>query len=439
MPSIFNRFIKVLGVVLLVGIVATPLANASFTDVSATNPNYSAINSLVESGILEGYEDSSFKPDQEVNRAEALKIVLMGMGVTIGTDATSTFTDVPAMEWYAKYVATAVSLGIVNGYEDNTFKPEQTVNRAEAIKMLTLAGSVSVNNPSESPFLDVAVSSWYAPYAFYAKNFNIEPAQTDGLWHGEETISRANLSEMVYREQIVKSSGSAFTESTNWLRTDFPTVDISMKIPFNWGVKQEGVGAVFLLDSANNQMSLLTPYENGGTLLMTRYGNPNGKTANELFASIKASTNFETDQPTIGGFDTLVLYHQNDVYYREWYIMLPNNSLVNLLAMHGDGAYSPYLEQSFISIVNSIEFDESVSGMTIDEIVENLREAIQVDGTGSDMMSLLTDWELFETDAIGVGTGPVDYYYSPSANITIKYERSYDVILNIMEGKTSSF
>lgn len=416
-----------------------PVANAEFTDVSSTNPNYFAINSLVDLGILEGYEDSTFKPDKEVNRAEALKIVLMGAGITVGDATTVSFTDVPATEWYAKYVATAVSLGIVSGYEDGSFKPDQTVNRAEAIKMLTLAFNVSLTAPGVIPFYDVPVDSWYSSYANYAKTWNIEPPQTDGLWHGEEAISRANISEMVYRVKTVLGTNVSFVESTNWQRVDFPTVSASMKVPFNWGVKQEGVGAVFLLDSANSQLSMLNPYENGGTLLMTRYANLENRTASELFADIKSYTNFDTEYTTINGFDALVEYRDDGAYYREWYVFLPNNTLVNFVAMREDGAYGPYLDQYFEEMINSIEFDESTSGMTIDEIIENLNGAIQVDGTGADMMTLLSDWELFETDTIGVGTGPVDYYYSPSANITIKYERSYDVILDIRESKTSSF
>ena len=79
------------------------------------------------------------------------------------------------------------------------------------------------------------------------------------------------------------------------------------------------------------------------------------------------------------------------------------------------------------------------SGLTTDEIIAELRASISVDGVGLDMITLLSDVELIETDTIGIGTGPVDYYYSPSADITIKYERSFDVILDIEAGQTTAF
>lgn len=434
MKKLFHATVLVL---MLVG-----LARADFSDVASTDAHAVAIESLVSQGILEGYSDGTFKPDQEVNRAEALKIILMGVGAEVdeSSGAALVFSDVSEEDWFFSYVSTGVALGIIQGYEDGTFKPEQTVNRAEAVKMLLAAAEIAVSSPSSSPFADVAVSEWYAAYAAYAKTWNIEPPQTDGLWHGEEAISRGNISEMVYRLQQTEEQGHAFDEGQNWLVKDFPTVDISMKVPFGWGYKQEGVGAVFLLDRENDQVSLLTPYENGGTLLLTRFANAEGASSANLFASISANTEWDIEETTVAGYDALVVYHEEGIYYREWYVALDNGSLLHAVALRGDGAYSSYMEWFFEAMMDSVEYKSGgTSDLTIEEVVEALRGAIQVDGVGSEMMEYLSDWELIETDTIGVGTGPVDYYYSPSANITVKYERSYDVILDLEDGETSAF
>lgn len=417
-------------------------AQASFSDVSATNPHYTAITSLVEQGVLQGYDDGTFKPDQEVNRAEALKMFLMGMKVTINEDSGAglLFSDVGTDEWYAPYVGTAVTEGIVQGYDDNTFKPGQTVNRAEAMKMLTLAGDITVSVPSTAPFMDVGIDAWYSAYAQYAREWNVIAPQTDGLWHGGQALTRGEIAEMVYRLQWVKENDSVFDESTNWLRLDFPTVDITMKVPFGWGVKQEGVGAVFILDSNNGQLSLLSPYENGGTLLMTRYSNPDGTDVDDLFDAIALRSEGAVYETTVGAYDALEITHNDGNFYREWYVALPNDTLVNFVAMRGDGYYAETLNDYMNAMVHSVEYTTSSSTeFTIDEIISQLNEALQVDGVGTEMMELLSDWELYETDTIGVGTGPVDYYYSPSANVTVKYERSFDVLLDLREGKTSAF
>lgn len=417
-------------------------AFADFSDVSTAHTHYSAINSLTSQDIIHGYEDGSFQPGNEVNRAEALKIILLGTGIAVNGESSSgiLFSDVSEDDWFFDYVSTAVNLGIIKGYDDSSFKPEQTVNRAEAMKMLVLAGGAKVENSAVSVFVDIPSASWFAPYAAYAKTWNVEAPQNDGLWHPEEALTRANLAEMVYRFQETEASGESFDEARNWLRKEFPTVDINMKVPFSWGYKQDGVGTVFLLDRENDQMSLLSPYENGGTLLMTRYANADLASAENLFASIAENSLWDTDETNINGYEALIVYHDAGVYYREWYLFLDNSSLLHLVALRGDGAYSPYLEWFFDAMVASVEYDESTtSDLTIEETVSALREAIQVDGVGSEMMQLLSDWELIETDTIGVGTGPVDYYYSPSANVTMKYERSFDVILDIKDGESTAF
>ena len=431
---------------LVLGVLLFPafprLASASFTDLASTNPHYTAISSLVDQGILQGYSDGTFKPDQEVNRAEALKMFLMGMGVATqtGAGADTGFSDVTADAWYADLVGSALDEGIVSGYSDGSFKAGQSVTRAEAMKMLLLAGGISGTTPSSAPFEDVEIDLWFAPYANFAKTQNIVPPQTDGLWHGEEALTRGEIAEMVYRLQVVNAQDVPYDESSTWTRLDFPTVDITLKVPFEWGYKQDGVGAAFHLDYANGQVSLLTPYENGGSLLMTRYANNEGQSAQSLFNGIESNSEWTATETDLGGYDALILDHDDGLFYKEWYVYLPNKTLVNFVALRGDGAYSPYLEEYMTLMVESVEYAaSSTTEQTMDEILSDLRAAIQADGVGADMMALLTDWELFETDSIGVGTGPVDYYYSPSANITIKYERSYDVILDIRDGKTSAF
>jgi hypothetical protein len=418
-----------------------PTASAEFSDLSATNPHYVAVTSLVTQEVLQGYSDGTFKPDQDVNRAEALKIILKGTGVNVdGASAAGLlFSDVAQSDWFSTYVGTAVTKGIVQGYNDGSFKPERTVNRAEAMKMLTLAAGVSLPSASES-YADVSVDLWFSPYAVYSKEWNIVPPQTDGLWHGDENLSRGELSEMVYRLQQVKLSGSSFDESTNWLRSSFDTVNISMKVPFGWGTKVDGVGAAFLLDSKNGQLSLLDPYDNGATLLMTRYSNSEKKSATELFNAVRERSALETEEFEVGELEGLLIKHSDDALYREWYVYLPNGTLVHLEAMRGKGDYQKYLEWYLNAMVSSLEYvSTTTTDLSVEEIVQELNQAIQVDGVGQEMMELVTDWKLIETDAIGVGTGPVDYYYSPSANVTVKYERTYDVLLDIRDGQTSAF
>ncbi|MEK7146172.1 MAG: hypothetical protein AAB802_03225, partial [Patescibacteria group bacterium] len=72
-----------------------------------------------------------------------------------------------------------------------------------------------------------------------------------------------------------------------WLDHPFAAVSTSFKVPFGWYYKTDGVASIWLVDTGNNQVSLLDPYDNGGTLLITRYLNSEGDSSSELFNSIR--------------------------------------------------------------------------------------------------------------------------------------------------------
>jgi hypothetical protein len=71
--------------------------------------------------------------------------------------------------------------------------------------------------------------------------------------------------------------------------------------------------------------------------------------------------------------------------------------------------------------------------------MEKLRENILIKGKWNEIAPSFPDKRLIHTDAIGIGTGPVDYYYSAEANHTIKLERSSETILNAREGENFNF
>lgn len=432
---------KIFASLVLSSVLFAQIAYADFPDVPNSNPHYAAVNALVAQGVLTGYDDGNFLPDRDVTRAEAIKIALLGLGISTEGAADLPplqFSDVSSTDWFYDYLKIAVKRGIVKGYDDGTYKPSQTVNRAEAVKLVLAAGGIAAVPAVENAFVDTPYDSWFGAYAAYSRAFNIEPAQTDGRWHPEQNMSRGMVAELVYRTQIVKTGGVAFDEATNWPVRNFPTISVSLKVPFGWSYKPDGVGAVWLTDKEHNQYSLLAPYQNGGTLLMTRYLNPEGESAAVLFAALQNDLGLDTSETIINGYSTLLVYPADTGKYREWYVVLPNNSMAHFVAMRGDGFYSSYLESYMEKLVNSIEY-VAQDEMTIDDIVAAVRSAIKADGMGMDAIDLLDDAAIFETDAIGVGTGPVDYYYSTSADITVKYERSYDVILDVRDGKTSAF
>lgn len=92
--------------------------------------------------IIAGFPDGSYKPDEPVTRAQFAKIIVSALGVGEAANyagGTTKFADVPADHWAAGYINVAVDVGVINGYPDGTFAPENQVSFAEAIKMIVAA------------------------------------------------------------------------------------------------------------------------------------------------------------------------------------------------------------------------------------------------------------------------------------------------------------
>ena len=168
-----------------------------------------AIRYLYDNSIIQGYADGSYKPDQTVNRAEFTKIIV---GAKLGNNPTSSasncFPDVKSSEWYASYVCYAKNAGIIGGYPDGTFKPSNTINLAEAAKILV--NTLDVEKPSTESSL------WYRVYIEALQNESYIPSSFTSV---SKSVTRGEMAEMIWRiKENMQSQPSAqlqFTEETS--------------------------------------------------------------------------------------------------------------------------------------------------------------------------------------------------------------------------------
>lgn len=121
-------------------------ATSSFSDLSSSHANYDAIEYLRVNNVVKGYADGTFRPDLTINRAEFLKIVMEASGRELGGQ--NCYPDVRD-EWFAKYVCKAKELGFVKGYSDGKFRPGQEINFAEASKIIVNILGLSVGAGTE--------------------------------------------------------------------------------------------------------------------------------------------------------------------------------------------------------------------------------------------------------------------------------------------------
>lgn len=178
---------KVLSLVLVLALVLGSFAftfAATPSDVVGEDSE-DAVNVLMELGVISGYPDGSFKPAGIVTRGEMAKIIICALGLEDYAAGRSSFSDM-AGHWSDKYVAYAVSLGIINGYPDNTFKADNTVSYDEAAKMLVAALGYTE---------DSLVGTWPANWVTKAKVLGI----LDGISAGSAGANRGDIAIMTYQ------------------------------------------------------------------------------------------------------------------------------------------------------------------------------------------------------------------------------------------------
>ena len=134
---------KVLALVVAVAMIASMglvASAASYSDVAANAKYADAVNLLSNLGVINGYEDGTFRPDNTVTRAEAAAMLVRVLGLAEDVEMGETnFTDVAADNWASGYVNVAEANGIVNGMGDGTFNPNGEVTYGQIVKMIVCA------------------------------------------------------------------------------------------------------------------------------------------------------------------------------------------------------------------------------------------------------------------------------------------------------------
>jgi len=185
----------------------------TFDDVPSDHDNRAAIEYLVTTGTLQGYDDGNFYPELAINRAELMKVLVAGQGISPDPEIyNNCFPDV-ADEWYAPYVCYAYEQGWVAGYPDNTFLPAQTVNKVESAKMTINAldyDGLLLESVDEDLYDDTDSSSWYAPYLELIQYWGLDDATS--YYYPSDGMTRGMVAEYLFRVQVMENLGYEYYE-----------------------------------------------------------------------------------------------------------------------------------------------------------------------------------------------------------------------------------
>lgn len=151
------------------------------------------IAELYSKGYVSGKSETEFDPNALITRAELAKIVVNVFEYPVFAPVEiSPFPDVAINAWYAPYVSAAKTAAITGGFPDGTFKPGEKINRAAALKMLVVASGLDYLS-STADFTDVRQSDWFASYVGFAQEEGIVSGYEDGTFRAANLITRAEV------------------------------------------------------------------------------------------------------------------------------------------------------------------------------------------------------------------------------------------------------
>src|SRR5205085_2282470 len=182
---------------------ATP-CEMNFSDVSPSDYFYEAVRYLYCAGVVSGYGDGTFRPYNNTTRGQLSKIVVLAEGWPIDTTGGPHFTDVPPDHTFYDYVETAYNRGIITGYSDGTFRPDTNVKRGQLSKIMVLAQQWPIDTTGGPHFSDVPQSHPFYGYIETAYNHGIITGYSDGTFRPDNNATRGQICKIVY--QAITSS-----------------------------------------------------------------------------------------------------------------------------------------------------------------------------------------------------------------------------------------
>lgn len=172
----------------------------SFADLDGTHWAHEAIVKCAEKGILRGYDDNTYMPDNLVTRAEFASILIRIAGITVEDEYDDVFTDVTENDWYFANVYAAKEAGIINGTSNTEFSPNAYITREEMATMVYRLCKSKITKTTDITFTDFdTISDWAASAVTSLAEAEIVNGTGDELFEPKASVTRAMSAQIASR------------------------------------------------------------------------------------------------------------------------------------------------------------------------------------------------------------------------------------------------
>ena len=154
-------------------------------------------------GLVQGYPDGNFKPERPLSRAELATLLVRAKGLKLPDGrARQAFKDVKPDFWAAKYIEVAQREGLVKGYPDKTFRPNNKINKVEGIALMVRFDQLKLAEVDSKPYWDIATNHWAAKYVQAAKENGMLKFIDRNRLRPKEALARSESVEMLGKTSL---------------------------------------------------------------------------------------------------------------------------------------------------------------------------------------------------------------------------------------------
>ncbi|WP_302011154.1 S-layer homology domain-containing protein [Collinsella tanakaei] len=168
---------------------------------------------------MAGYPDGTFGPDDPMTRAEAAQ-TLYNLLLRNDVGPEVSFPDVPQDAWYAEAVSRLAGMGMIKGFDDGTFRPDEKITRAE---FAAIVSRFKDGDPSPEPFPDVSEGDWFAGAVSEAAGYGWIEGYPDGTFGPYREVTRAEAAAIVNR-MLGRQADEAYVDANADRLRSFPDV-----------------------------------------------------------------------------------------------------------------------------------------------------------------------------------------------------------------------